>query len=129
MPVLVEIITGVLFAVIILVGGVLLRGRRRRCLDVRGISVELSLDGRLLSVIRAPLRWADAFRFAVRDEGAHSRLSYPPSGDQVFVVRRDRKPGQFRVVTAAGEELVVGAGDPGFNMGGGLRLAMTDRPA
>ena len=77
---------------------------------------------------RAQSRWADAFRFIIRDEAEPTaRLDFPQPGFSEYQVRRSG-PGEVKLMTPArGEPYDVVVGGPGEVMDhNGLELAFRD---
>ena len=121
-------IVGVL---IVLLLGVLLsflRWRKRRGEhDVRGLYVVIRRDGELVgSELKAPGKWADTFRFVIRDESEpNARLDYPSPDDEPYTARRGRT-GQVKVQTPVGERYDIAVGSFGEPLPSGLQLAFRD---
>jgi hypothetical protein len=128
------IILGVIVLVLLGVAVALLRRAvRRRRIDVRGLRARLLRDGVQLGPdLTAPGKWADTFRFVIREDpqpGREPRLDHPQSGEQAYSARRlDR--GSVTVRTPAGAKLdriLVGGQAEALPRDGSLALAFFDR--
>ncbi len=77
--------------------------------------------------LKAPGKWAETFRFIIRDEDQPSaRLDYPQPGLPAYTARRAGN-GEVRVVTPSGERFEVVIGGPGEHLEGSqLELAFRD---
>jgi hypothetical protein len=122
-------IYGVLLLVVAAGLGVLsLRRKKRRELDVRGLTAVLIRNDIEVSLLAPGATWSGAFRFVIRDEeGPKPRFDWPVSGtpEPAYVVQRG--PGeQVRVFSPAGDEWDLTADGPGRPLGNGLLLAFRD---
>ena len=122
-----EIIAVTLLVLLILLIGYARRRTRRKAADVRGLHAMLRRDGEAVCPdLKAPSRWADAFRFGIQDaDGPHARLAHPRPSDRAYVARRGRN-GQVKVTTPTGEKYDIGIGAVGEPLPDGLHLAFRD---
>lgn len=121
-------IIGLLVLLILAVLFVLwMRAAHRRKVDVRGLIAILRRGGEQMGAeLKAPGKWADTFRFIIRDEEQQTaRLDYPQPGFSAFTVKRAAN-GQVRMITPGGERYDVVVGGPGEVMESGLELAFRD---
>jgi hypothetical protein len=124
------LIIGIIALIALVIAAILWRRaviRARK--DVRGLVATLKRDGQELGrPLAAPGRWADTFRFIIRDEQEPvARLDFPASGFSVYQVKRSR-PGEVKLITpTAGEPYDVVVGGPGEVMDhNGLALSFRD---
>ena len=105
------------------------RALHRWRVDVRGLVAILRRDSEQLGELRAPGKWDDSFRFAIRDEHEQTaRLDYPQPGLSLYSVRRtgDR---EVTLTTPTGEkyeDIVLGGVGESIE-GTGLVLSFVDR--
>jgi len=104
-----------------------MRATRRRKVDVRGLIAILRRDGEQMGAgLNAPGKWAETFRFIIRDEEQQTaRLDYPQPGFSVYTVRRADN-GEVRLVTPEGERYDITVDGPGEPLRNGLWLAFRD---
>jgi hypothetical protein len=122
------IILGGLIALLAIAAFLFARRRSRRAkINVRGLHASLSRDGEVVGAeLRAPSKWADEFRFVIRDpDGQYPRLDNPRPADRPYVARRDAN-GKVRVRTPEGERYEIPLGGRGEALTNGLLLAFRD---
>jgi hypothetical protein len=124
-----EIGGAVALAVVLLAYGWFRRRARRARADVRGLSAELQRDGDQIGArLKAPSKWADQFRFAIRDlDGQYPRLDYPRPQDRAYVAWRG-SGGQITVRTPGGEKYDITLGGHGEALTNGYLLVFHERP-
>ena len=116
---------------VVLILSTLLAFRRRRArraaTDVSGLYAIIRRNGeRVGAELKAPSKWAETFRFVIRDEGEPTaRLDYPRPEDSAYSARRGRG-GQVKVVTPTGEQFDITVGGSGEPLPSGLQLAFRD---
>jgi hypothetical protein len=103
------------------------RAARRARVSVRGLRAVLSRDGeRVGAELRAPSKWADEFRFVIRDaDGQYPRLDTPRSEDRPYAARR-AAAGKVHVRSADGDRYEILLGSQGADLSNGLYLAFHD---
>jgi hypothetical protein len=122
------VIIGLGVLVLLAVAGLcVLRVRKKRAIDPRGLSVLLRRDGEQLGPeLPAPSKQASDFRFVIRDEEKPAaRLDYPLPHDLVYVASRIGH-GQVRVRTPAGVRYMTTPGSDGEPLPSGIRVAFRD---
>jgi len=105
-----------------------MRAAHRSKVNVRGLVAILSRDGEQMGAeLKAPSKWAEAFRFIVRDEDQKTaRLDFPRPGLSAYTVKRGAN-GEVRLMTPTGERYDVVVGGPGETLeDSGLELAFRD---
>jgi hypothetical protein len=138
---------GALIAIALIIAGILLRRKvihDRK--DVRGLVAILRRNGDQLAELKAPSRWADTFRFIIRDkvdpiapapgapvagigsgftvvgngngaQPAQPWLDYPQAGFSEFMVRRSKAGGEVKLTTPTGHQpFDVVVGGPGVHI-------------
>ena len=76
--------------------------------------------------LKAPARWADTFRFVIRDETEeNARLAHPKQDDRTFSAARGSN-GLVRVVTPEGDGYDIAVGGLGEPLPSGLQLTFRD---
>jgi len=117
--------------VVLLLIAIFLIVRRRRVhrtrVDVRGLYAMLHRDGEQMGPeLKAPARWADTFRFVIRDEAEPNvRLAHPKPDDHVYAAVRGTN-GQVKVVTPEGDKYDIAVGGLGEPLPNGLQLLFRD---
>jgi hypothetical protein len=122
------IAVGILVALLALVAFFLARRRGRRArFNVRGLYASLSRHGEQVGAeLRAPSKWADEFRFVIRDgDGQYPRLDNPRADDHPYVARRGAN-GRVRVRTPEGERYEISLGGQGEALTNDLLLTFRD---
>ncbi|MFI7419975.1 vWA domain-containing protein [Nonomuraea sp. NPDC049684] len=105
----------------------MVRAARRRRVNVRGLSVALTLDGeRTGAELKAPSSWSPRFRFALRGDTYAARLVPPRPGDddQAFTVCR--AGAGVTVETPEGDRYPLGMGVESEPLPSGHRLVFRD---
>lgn len=105
-----------------------MRAAHRSRVDVRGLVAILSRDGEQMGAeLKAPSKWAEAFRFTIRDEDQKTaRLDFPRPGLSAYTVKRGAN-GEVRLMAPTGERYDVVVGGPGETLeDNGLELAFRD---
>jgi hypothetical protein len=100
---------------------------RRARADVRGLYAILRRDAEQMGPeLKAPARWADTFRFVIRDEAeSNARLAHPRPDDRVYAAARGTN-GTVKVVTPEGEKYDIAVGGLGEPLPNGLQLVFRD---
>ena len=120
----------VALAVLLLIAIILFLRRRRvrrARADVRGLYAILRRNGEQMGPeLKAPARWADTFRFVIRDETEeNARLAHPKQDDRTFSAARGSN-GLVRVVTPEGDGYDIAVGGLGEPLPSGLQLTFRD---
>jgi len=123
-------IIGIIILIALIIAALLWRRAIIRArIDVRGLVATLRREEQELGrPFKAPDRWADTFRFIIRDEHEPTaRLDFPQTGFSVYLVKRSR-PGEVKLMTPGRPEPYdVVVGGPGEVMEhNGLRLSFRD---
>jgi hypothetical protein len=106
---------------------------KRAALDVRGLYVMLRRGEEPAGPeLKAPGRWADAFRFAIRQDAVSGpRLDTPKPGDRLFTAKRKLSKGHrtdiITIETDDGEKHDLGVGNSSLPLDNGLVLAFRDK--
>lgn len=109
------------------------RQAHRRRIDVRHLTAELRRNGeRVGAPLKAPSKWAEEFRFVIRDlEGAYPRLDHPskPGDRSPYRASRDVN-GSVAIRTPDGQRDIITLSGQGLRLTDGLSLSFRDsRPA
>lgn len=120
----------VALAVLIIAAVIFLLWRRhvrRARVDVRGLYAILRRDDEQMGPeLKAPGRWADTFRFVIRDESEpNARLAHPKPDDRAYAAARGTN-GHVKVVTPGGDKYDITVGGTGEPLPNGLQLVFRD---
>ena len=122
------IIVGLIIVLAIVLYILMRRRSRRARINVRGLQAFLSRNGEQVGAeLHAPSKWADEFRFVIRDpEDRYPRLDFPRPMDRPYVARRGAN-GYVRVRAPEGERYEIAFGGQGEALSNGLRLVFRDK--